>query len=84
MNEPVKPTARPLPWKPFSPVPLDDAAAELKGSQDVPAVRAIMEYLESEIASAADLSGSKDLSRAAGRFEAMLDFHQLITGRVKG
>jgi len=80
------PIRRHLPWKPFSPEPLKDPARELLHADDVPALRATMEYLENAIAEAAGTVVSargESLAKAAGGFEALLDFHQFITAAVK-
>lgn len=79
------PIVRLMPWKPFSPQPLNDAAGELHQAHDVPALRAAMEFLESEIAQTAGMVASArgdGLAKAAGRFEGLLDFHDLISRTV--
>lgn len=79
------PIVRLMPWKPFAPQPLKDPAAELHRAKDVPALRAAMEFLETEIAQAASIVASargESLAKAAGRFEGLLDFHELISRHV--
>lgn len=74
-----------MPWKPFSPQPLADAPAELHQAQDVPALRAAMEFLEAEIAQTAGEVASSlgdSLTKAAGKWEGLLDFHDLISRTV--
>ncbi len=80
--------ARPLPWRPFHAVRLEGGPEpHLRGREDDPGVRAVMELLEEEILREADdlgRVGTEHLPRSAGMIEALRNLHAKIELAVRG